>query len=168
MSFSLTFSPPNPGLSVRLSALSYELSMRVFHVALVDHGVAQGGFYAAVAQKHLDLFDGHTFVDGTCCHCASELMGMDALAQRKPPEFAQARFDGVDLQTPWIAMKGHEQCRLLVVSGHYISLQMDLGSCIKVNLAFFGPFSVRHAFTPLEVDVGLVELNELTNAHSCR
>ena len=64
--------------------------MRMFDVALVNHGVAQGGLYAAMPQKHLYLLDGHALVYGARRQGAPELVRVNPLAQRIAPQLSQS------------------------------------------------------------------------------
>ena len=46
------------------------------HIRLIHHGVMERGVNFAVTKKSLHLFNWHTLVNGHCCQCAPEFMGM--------------------------------------------------------------------------------------------
>ena len=48
--------------------------VRKLYIILIDHGILQGCIDALVAEELLDLFDGHTLIDGHGGQGASEFV----------------------------------------------------------------------------------------------
>ena len=56
--------------------LANEFTVGHLNIGLVDHRVLEGGVKTLMTEQMLNLLDGHTFVNGHCCQCPSELMWM--------------------------------------------------------------------------------------------
>lgn len=52
-----------------------------------------------MAKEHLDLFDGHAFVDCLCGKRSSELMRVDPFQIKLAPQFSKQRLDAANLQS---------------------------------------------------------------------
>ena len=73
--------------------------MSRFHIALFDHSVLQGRIYSLMPKEPLKLLNGHSFINGHCRQCPSELMRMYFLYIQPLTHFSKPMFDATDLYT---------------------------------------------------------------------
>ena len=69
-----------------------------FDIVLVDDGIMERGVDAYMAEQTLNLFDGHSLVDGHGCQRATEFVRMHFRDVELLPQFSYTEFDSTDGQ----------------------------------------------------------------------
>ncbi len=142
--------------------------MRRLYIVLIHNSVVHGGVDLGVTEDLLDLFDGHSFVDGAGSHGPPELVRMDVGNMQFPSELAEADLDAADLQSRMRRVQGNEQSWIIIGPRCDIPLQMELRFGVKVNPTFLFALAVDDTFPFLEVDVADIQIDQLADAHSRR
>ena len=71
----------------------YKFPMCYFHVLLVNHRIVQRSIYSDMAQKLLDLLNGHSSVDSHCRQCPAELVWMNFINVHNLAHFSQSNLN---------------------------------------------------------------------------
>lgn len=140
--------------------------MEDLHVVLVHHGVVHGGVYSRMTEQLLHLLDGHPLVNRMGGQGAAELVGMDATDAAGLAEISQAGFDAANAEACRRCVQRDEQRGAIVGAGVEIRLQVQLGAGVEVDWALLVSLAGDNALALLQVDVGYIEADELSNEHA--
>lgn len=112
-----------------------------------------------MTEQSLNLLDRHSFVDGTCCQGAPELMRVHAVHSELFTQFPKSALYSADTESAMRFTQRNEQGGGAVSSGCNVVPKMDFRSCIKVDWSLLVTFAKNNAFTTLKVYVSYIKLD---------
>jgi len=145
----------------------YILLMCIFNILLIHHCIMECRIYPNVAKNLLNLLYWHPLIDCSGGHCPPEFVRMYVLNRCDGLQILQHRFHSIDADSSDWIVKCDEKSRIIVRPMFEILLEMELRSCIEIDLALAFPFSENDAFPFVEINIRSVKSYQLAYTDTC-
>ena len=127
--------------------------MGYFHIILINNCVLHSCINLGMPQQLLYLFNWHSFVNSTCCHCPSKFMRMNLFHIQFSAKLTKPNLDTTDLQSFKRGIKCNKQRGISIITRFDIVLQMKLRLCVKIYSSLFFFFFLNNTLPFFEIDI---------------
>lgn len=142
--------------------------MGLLYITLVHHRILERSIHTLVAQELLYLLNGHTLINSHGRQSAAEFVRMNFVQVQFFTQAAKTNFDTADLQTVIGPLQRNKECRIIIFPAVQISLKVDLGPGIEINLSLFIAFTQNNTLSVGEINIAAIQLYQFANTHPSR